>query len=204
MHGGAIYARSGDITVTNGYFSGDTASCHGGAIVINVWGKLNVSSTTFIESTVIAGGGWAIHSGVQQGNILLTNNTFSHNTVPYCGVLDVDEFYHYTIRVQTFLLLPSISANIVGNTFTHNRAVGKVAGGGVICIGNASISVLDNNFSHNLAAGDAGVLRVDECDVTVKRSIFSNNMAGGNGGVFYTSFHPTSYTITQTSFTNKS
>ena len=194
-NGGAVYAQGGDITVNDGYFSDNIAVGRGGAIVINRWGKLTVSNTTFVKNTAIAGGGGAIQSDGQNASILLlTNNTFSHNTAAYCGVMSVDDINHY-------------SANIVGNTFTHNRAVGKVAGnngGGVICIGNASISVLDNNFNHNSAAGDAGVLRVDECDVTVKRSIFSNNMAGGNGGVFYTSFHPTSYTITQTSFTNKS
>ena len=123
--------------------------------------------------------------------ILLTNSTFSHNRAAYCGVLDADDQYLY-------------SANIVGNTFTHNRAVGQVAGnngGGVIiiCIGNASISVFDNKFNHNSAAGDAGVLQVDKSDVIIERSIFSNNTAGGNGGVFHTYFYPTSYTITQSS-----
>ena len=56
----------------------------------------------------------------------------------------------------------------------------------------SSVSAMDNNFSHKSAAGDAGVLRVDE-NVTFERSIFSNNAAGGNGGVFHTYFYPTSY-----------
>ena len=189
-NGGAVYVQSGNITVTDGYFSDNIANGRGGAIVINLFGNITVSSTTFIKNTAVAGEGGAIYSGGQNASIiLLTNNTFSHNTAAYCGVLVVDDLYHY-------------SANFTGNTFTHNRAVGPVAGnnvGGVICIRNASISVLDNNFSHNSAAGDAGVLRVDESDVTVEGSIFSNNTAGGNGGVFHTYFYPTSYTITQTS-----
>ena len=61
---------------------------------------------------------------------------------------------------------------------------------------------MDNNFSHNSAAGDAGVLQAEESDITVKGSNFSNNTAGGDGGVFHTYIYPTSYTITQTSFTN--
>ena len=191
-NGGAIYAHISEVTVTNGHFSGNIASGHGGAIVISQFTNVTISSSTFSKNTAIAGGGGAIHSNGQNASIiLLTNSTFSHNTAAYCGVLDADDQYHY-------------SANIIGNTFTHNRAVGQVAGsngGGAICIGNASVSVLDNKFSHNSAAGDAGVLQVDESDITVERSIFSNNIAGGNGGVFHTYFYPTSYTITQTSFT---
>jgi predicted outer membrane repeat protein len=200
-NGGAIYAQSEQVTVTNGYFSGNIASGHGGAIVTSLFVNVAISSSTFVRNAAIAGGGGAIHCDGQNASIiLLTNNTFSHNTAAYCGVMDVDDLYHCSANIKTDPY--HCSANIVGNTFTHNRAVGQVAGnngGGVICIGNASVSVLDNKFSHNSAAGDAGVLLVDESDVTVKTSIFSNNTAGGNGGVY---FYPTSYTITQTSFTN--
>ena len=119
-----------------------------------------IINTTFFNNTASDGGGGAVYSAGSYTNISLTNNIFSYNTAAYCGVLDVDDIYHYNIT-------------ITGNIFTHNRAVGQVAGnngGGVICIRNASISVLNNNFSHNSAAGDAGVLRVDESDVTVKGS----------------------------------
>ena len=62
------------------------------------------------------------------------------------------------------------SIDVIGNTFTYNKAVGEVAGsnrGGVLCVRNASVSLQENRFSHNLAAGDAGVLHVDECDVSI-------------------------------------
>ena len=95
-------------------------------------------------------------------------NNFTYNTAAYCGVVDIDDFFHYLV-------------NFTGNTFIYNRAVGLAAGnnGGVItCIKNASILLMDNNFSHNTATGDAGVIRVDESHVTIQRSIFSNNTAG--------------------------
>ena len=96
--------------------------------------------------------------------------------------------------------------SFIGNIFTHNRAAGQVAGkngGGGMCISKASALLLDNTFSHNTAAGDAGALRVDDCDiVTIDRSKFSNNAAQGNGGVIHTYYFSTNYTITHSSFVN--
>ena len=112
------------------------------------------------------------------------------NTAAYCGVLAVTEFYHYSVI-------------ITGNAFTHNRALDPVPGnigGGVICSRNASMIVSDNNFTNNSAAGDAGVMNVDESDIIIERSIFSNNMAGGNGGVLHTYFYPTRYSIINSYF----
>ena len=74
--------------------------------------------------------------------------------------------------------------------------------GGVICIRNASVLFLDNNFSHNSAARDGGVMQVYDSDITIQRPIFSNNTAGGNGGVLFTHFSPIIYTIIDSSFTN--
>ena len=108
--------------------------------------------------------------------------------------MEVAEFYHHHV-------------NKTGNTFVYNRAVRQISGnngGGVICIRNASMLLLDNTFSHNSAAGDAGVIQADESDVIIESSssIFSNNTAGENGGVLYTYIYATSYTITNSSFTN--
>lgn len=64
----------------------------------------------------------------------------------------------------------------------------------------ASVLVLDSIFHHNRAAGDAGVLQVEESVVTIKRSRFNNNAAGGNGGVLHTHFLSTNYTIIKSFF----
>ena len=193
--GGALYITSGQsLNIYNVHFNNNRAGTNtgnGGAVYYD-GGNITVTNSTFINNMAHGGGGGALHSVRRYTNITLTNNTFSYNTAAYCGVMDIDEFFHYHV-------------NFTGNTFTYNRAVGLVAGnngGGVICIRNASISLMDNNFSHNTATGDAGVIRVDESHVTVQRSIFSNNTAGGDGGVFHTYFYPSTYTISHTSFTD--
>ena len=168
-HGGAIHFNGDNISILNSKFVNNTANGRGG-------GAINFASSRYSGSAIV----------------LLVNNTFSHNTAAYCGVIKMTESYHFNI-------------NITGNTFTFNRAMDLIPGnngGGVICARNASVSVVDNNFSHNSATGDAGVIQADNSQITIERSIFSNNTAGGNGGALQTYLYPTNYMIVNSSFTN--
>ena len=193
-YGGAIYLSGGYLNVLNSNFSDNSIASYGGnggAIYFD-GNNITVTNSTFINNTAITGGGGAIYSARRYTSILLINNSFVHNIAAHCGAMEVDEFYHHHV-------------NITGNTFIYNRAVGQVSGnngGGVICIRNASISLLDNDFSHNSAAGEGGVIQVDESDITIERSIFRNNSAVRNGGVLHTYFYPTRYTIINSSFTD--
>ena len=192
---GAIYiGGGGNLNILNSNFSDNSASHGAGGAIYFDGNNITITNSNFVNNTAIAGGGGAIHSVRRYTNITLVNNIFFNNTAAYCGALEITEFYHDNI-------------NITGNTFTYNRAIRQISGklnngGGVICIRNASVLFLDNNFSNNSAAGDAGVIQADESDVIIERSIFSNNSVGGNGGVLHTYFYPTIYTVTNSSFTN--
>ena len=191
--GSAIYVNGGNVNILNSNFSGNIASYHdhGGAIYFN-GNNITVTNSTFINNRANGGGGGAIYSARRRASIKLINNLFSHNTAAYCGVIEIAEFYHHHV-------------NITGNTFIYNRAIQRISGntgGGVICVRNATVLVMDNYFSHNSAAGDGGVLQAEESDIIIERSIFSNNRAGGNGGVLHTYFYPTRYTIINSSFIN--
>ena len=136
------------------------------------------------------GGGGVIYSGNRFANASLVNNTFIGNSAAFCGVLDIDEFSHYSIAIEN-------------SNFTRNRAVGQVDGangGGVFCVRNGSITVQNSSFSHNSAEGNAGVALIDESEITIENSNFTNNTAIRDGGVFYTYFYPTRYTIIDSSF----
>ena len=194
-YGGAIYVSSGLVTINSAHFGGNrVGNCsdhaYGGAISFNT-DNFIITSSTFINNEASGGEGGAIYSDRRYTNISLTDNTFTQNTAAQCGVMKVNEFYHHV--------------NMIGNTFTYNRATRMISrnkGGGVMCIRTASLSIIDNNFSHNSAAGGAGVIQVDESDVIIERSIFSNNRVGGNGGVLLTYAYPTRYSIINSSFTN--
>ena len=207
--GGAIHAHvfNGNnfhqgryIIILNSIFKNNRAS-HGGGAVYFSGVNVTIVNSTFVNNTAGGGGGVLLFGGHHdQSNygshhddalLLLINNTFIHNSAAYCGVIKMIGF-HYD------------HANLTGNIFTYNRVVDRVAGnngGGVICTRNASIFILDNDFSHNSAAGDAGVLQADESEVNIVRSNFSNNTAGRNGGALQTYLYPTNYTIVNSSFT---
>ncbi len=84
---------------------------------------------------------------------------FSYNSASYCSVLDVDEFYHFNV-------------SITDSVFTYNMATGRLLGGGVACIRNASIYILRSSFQLNQAALHGGVFHIDESDVLVDESVF--------------------------------
>ena len=133
------------------------------------------------------GRGGAVYSNGRNTNVSITETTFSYNTALHCGALAVDNFQHYSMRFNK-------------TTFTYNAATSTR--GGVMCIRNASISVQDSTFSHNTAAGNAGVFEVDDSHFNIKRASFDNNTAQANGGVIATEFVCTILSICQTSFTN--
>ena len=118
-------------------------------------------------------GGGAIYSNGQYANITFTTSIFHSNSASYCSVLDVDNFNHFSV-------------NLTNSIFTYNTASGQTIGGGVACIRNASINIIDSTFKHNFANHHAGVFYIDESQTTVDGSLFTNNSAVLDGGVFYT------------------
>ena len=102
-------------------------------------------------------------------------------------MLDVDNYNHFSV-------------NLTNSIFTYNTASGQTIGGGVACIRNASINIIDSTFKHNFANFHAGVLYIDESHTTVDGSLFINNSAALDGGVFYTYIHASDYIIRRSQF----
>ena len=189
-NGGAIYFEDGHVMIAGSYFYHNSADSGNGGAVYFLGGNITVLDSTFISNMANGGGGGAIYSGRRFTNVFLVNNTFIGNSAAFCGVLDIDEFSHYSIAIDN-------------SNFTRNRAVGQVAGvngGGVFCVRNGSITVQNSSFSHNSAVGNAGVALIDESEITIENSNFTENTAMRDGGVFYTYFYPTRYTIIDSTF----
>ena len=141
----------------------------------------------FKNNTAATEGGGAIYSNGQYVNITLTSSTFHNNSASYCSVLDVDNYKHFSV-------------NLTNSIFTYNTASGQTIGGGVACIRNASINIIDSTFKHNFANHHAGVFYIDESQTTVDGSLFINNSAALDGGVFYTYVHASDYIIRRSQF----
>ena len=149
--------------------------------------SVSMSSSSCINNTAVQEGGGAIYVNSRYANVSLTSSIFTHNSASYCGVLDVDDYDHF-------------SADLTNSVFTHNTATGQTIGGGVTCIRNASINIINSSFKHNSANYHAGVFYIDESVTTVDGSLFINNSAALDGGVFYTYVHASDYFITGSQF----
>ncbi len=188
VDGGAIFSRS-DTFTSNCSFNYNTATNYGGGIhITGTNSSLTVHQSSFTNNRASTLGGGAIYS---YSNVTISESIFSYNSASYCSVLDVDEFYHFYV-------------SITDSVFTYNMATGRLVGGGVACIRNASISILRSSFQHNQAALHGGVFHIDESDVLVDESVFVNNSASGDGGVFYTYVHLSHYDIRRSEFSYNS
>ena len=199
-HGGAIdtQARKGSVVqvhLTNCQIFNNTATlASGGALHLNGDNSaIYIDRSHFVRNTANsqAGSGGAIHHEGQYTNISVTASSFSDNSASSCGVLDVDNTNHQSVKFS-------------GSTFSSNRAIGNLEGGGVICIRSATISLTSCTFTDNHAALNAGIFNIEDSTVTVDRCSFINNSADMNGGVAYSSVYPTVYTVRLSTFSNNS
>ena len=151
--------------------------------------SISVFDSHFINNLATTEGGGAIYSNGQYANVTITSSTFHNNSASYCGVLDVDNYNHFSV-------------NLTNSIFTYNTASGQTIGpgGGVACIRNASINIINSTFKHNFAKLHAGVFYIDESHTTVDGSLFVNNSAALDGGVFYTYIYASDYIIRRSQF----
>ena len=188
--GGAIHknGKNTKLVIRQNSYDSNTANAFGGAIFVGgANNSVHVTSTTFINNKAITEGGGAIYSNGQYANVTLFSSTFHYNSAFFCGVLDVENYTHYSV-------------NLTNSIFTYNTASGQTIGGGVACIVNASVNIINSIFKHNFANHHAGVFYIDESQTTVDGSLFINNSAALDGGVFYTYIHASDYIIRRSQF----
>ena len=195
-YGGAVHVVGGELIVSGSTFTKNMASNNnGGAIHIDTSTSVSISHSNFINNLARSGRGGAVYIlGNKNGiNVSILNTTFDYNSAVHCGALDVQ----------------NISGNLVASTFTYNSAHQgqnrRVTGdnvGGVACISDSTVSVLNSTFRHNSAVGDAGVIQVENSTVVAHGSKFDNNSAGRNGGVLSTELKSVYITFNQSSFTS--
>lgn len=188
--GGAVYKTGSNdsLIVDNSYCSSNLANAFGGTLYISgTNSSVSVTNSAFINNMAIREGGGAIYSNGLHANVTLNSSIFCNNSASYCSVLDVDNYNHFSV-------------NLTNSVFTYNTASGQTIGGGVACIRNASINILDSTFKHNFASHHAGVFYIDESQTSVDGSVFINNSAAVDGGVFYTGIHVSDYVIMRSRF----
>jgi hypothetical protein len=195
---GAIFSRSGDITVIDSLFRGNYSDTGddiwgGGAITAqNVSGEADViiSNSSFVNNFANSLGG-AVLSG---GSLSISNSTFLGNesmsdggAVAVFGDLKVIGS-RFTDNVShdegaSFFVADCDQMLATGNTFKANHAVGSHSDGGAFnleCYPDANVIVNRNLFIDNIADDAGGVIDEDSGSLLV---VTDNRFIGNYSGV---------------------
>ena len=194
--GGAIFADSNNIlTITQCMFQRNSANILGGALIVDdytaVYNVTLILKNNIFQSNLADGGG-ALY--VRSSNIVITENTFQHNTVNTSGgVIYIHHNSTIAIMKNTFKnnyaglsggCLTSFKNNTI--TFTENILISNIAGfGGVVSVSQNSTLTIIRNCFHNNVALNGGVLYTHYSITYLINNTFSNNRAQLMGGVIF-------------------
>lgn len=164
------------IHVNTSVFSNSRATVMGGALqILGDYINIDVDQCHFSSNTAGTEGGAAVYLKGYQSVLRLIDSTFSDNLAARCAVLQASHGQELYIQF--------INSRVTNNT-AHRESIGDGTGG-VACLKQASIQVINSSFSLNKASGNAGVLYTENSSLSIVRSSFDGNKAGLNGGVIY-------------------
>ena len=154
VYGGAMRVLNSDLTLTQTVFSGNSAgNCGGGAL--------------YFKSS---------SDGGPLRTLIITDSTFSNNTVP-SGDSDGGALY-----------IDSGNVTITRSTFTSNSCSND---GGAVYHSDGTLTVIDSVFTNNTAEYGGAISRFDGGTTTITGSTFSGNAAtyistqdAGGGALF--------------------
>ena len=147
--------------------------------------SLSISLSTFRNNTVNSREEGIIDVSGMKSSLTISRSTFSRNSAPSCGVVSLRPSAN-SRQEQSFTATNERRVSFISSVFSHNKATGQYPAsgdGGVACVSNALITVIDSNFKHNSANFNGGVFSVKNGALVIERSTFSNNSAVNSGGV---------------------
>lgn len=191
--GGAIQNVSGTgLTVKNSSFSNNKAGLGGGAIMNS--GNATISQTSFKGNTAQIGGA-IINGGTEdnQGVLNISESTFEANTAEYGGAVTNDtygkieklsaDFSNNSATVAGGAIHNLGTINTIGGSFTSNYTTGKEGTGGAISNGG-TIETINSNFNRNSAYLGGAIANVGTINTISGK--FINNTAKAGGGAIVT------------------
>lgn len=170
--GGALYFKNFSKTVISNSLLINCSAVSGGAICC-------IRSSPVITSNIISKNSAQTGAGIyciDGSNPLISKNTITHNTSESGSGIYIHD------------INSSSSPTIIYNTISFNGRSSRSDGGGIHCVGGASI-ISHNLISDNLASQGGGIF--SGSSATISENIISNNLctsAGyeyeGGGGIY--------------------
>ena len=202
-NGGALYIGSVDLTLDSTVlFEGNSATNHGGAIYVTyhndgetkTGGKINATGVRFINNTAIAGGAISARS---ESVVILTNVTFTQNTVPNAEVSTGNGGGAiYSNNSKLTLTDVAFDKNTSGyyggalrldtcETILERVTISESEGGtgGAIYASGGSLDATDLALTSNESSVN-GVLYLTNVEITLTRLTATGNTAHSGGAIF--------------------
>jgi hypothetical protein len=187
--GGAILARSRQLSIVDSVLIDNVVQFDGGAI----WhtppsgetGELGIATSVISGNSAMVDRGGAIGSSMSKGNVLLVGNDISNNTGAGSGggvYLNIQDYAAVYVKY---------------NEFHDNQATNGSGGGIAASLRYATVELTGNLFDGNQSYTTGGGLDLEEswatfkqAEITLADNTFSNNAAGlGGGGAAITVFN---------------
>ena len=172
IHGGAIFAQEGALTLDGDELRDNTARNNGGGLMLDdSWAA--ITNSTITANTIYApahdqcyGGGIAAYGS----HVTLVDSTLSNNGME-CRFFDLG---------GAIYAVSGSNLTLTGNTVVSNAAEYN---GGAVYLSQGSADIQGNTFSGNATGGSGGALHIAESDVrSFSRNVISRNTAGDDGG----------------------
>jgi predicted outer membrane repeat protein len=164
-----VYPRAAIVTINDSTFSDNEAE-EGGAI----WhrGTLTINRSSFNNNSAVigrgnGGDGGAILRNGSEGNLLITESSFSNNGADDQG--------------GAILVENGASADISMSIFTSNEAPND--DGGAIHISDGSVQIDKSTLDNNTSGDNGGAINVNDGTLTMENSTVSGNFAARGGGI---------------------
>ena len=204
--GGAININGGSLHIFNSLFGYNSADIGtgGGLHIYAIFNSVSICDSRFLNNGAkisFEGSGGAIYVEGQSANVSLIDTVFNKNSADSCGALRVMSFNrHHNVSIINSNFVHNIESRVVEEVDINIEAA-QALFGGVACINNSTISIVNSNFTENQAATHAGVLHIENSTLLIQGSNFSGNRAQRNGGVIFTSLSSVAIAVEQSSFT---
>ncbi len=158
-------------------------------------GKIIIKNSLITgNSATNVGGGLYL----REGNLLITNTTFSHNTAADGGAIGVDAAKSFTVSGSRFIgnsatagagdgggaLFfdgPATVVKIAGSLFAANTSAAR--GGAISHNGTLTLSIASSSFLSNTSTAGGAVFVADGAVLTMQGSILSGNTADVGGAL---------------------
>ncbi|MDO5037762.1 MAG: S-layer homology domain-containing protein [Tissierellia bacterium] len=190
---GGLILSWGDITISGGDFSGNSAASSGG-VLASYGGEVSISGGTFRANTCPSGIGGALTFKSPGKGLTISGGDFSNNQAKWGGAIYMQEGSQLSIRGASFteniassqggvLYLQGGDLFLKDSSLTRNQADSR---GGALVLSSPSQALEIGNcqFEENTSSLGGGIYLMETAHLQLASSKFIGNQASSGGAIY--------------------